>query len=244
MVRNLTSLDDLVAEHGPNLCVGPIDVSDPQSVRDAVDSAFETMGRIDVVLSNAGYGIYAAAEEFTDRQLLQIIATNLVGSMQIARTVLPHLRAQGSGHIIQMSSMAGHFGQPGFTAYHATKWGIEGFYEALSDEVAQFGIATTILAPGRFPTSFYDAAERPDPHPDYRSHPLIRRKQGNPDDMPGDPDRLAELIIDVGRTANPPRRLLLGSDAYSAAHESLSRRLLELEHQKDIAYGTDREATP
>ena len=242
MVRDRASLNDLALDYGSNLLVGSIDVSDTPAIRGAVDRAFDAMGRIDVVFSNAGYGIYAAAEEFTDSQLQQIIATNLVGSIQIARTVLPHLRAQGGGRLMQMSSMAGHFGQPGFSAYHATKWGIEGFYEALADEVAPFGIATTILAPGRFPTSFYNAAERPDPHPDYSSHPLIKRGQSNSDDMPGDPERLAELIIRVGSTPNPPRRLLLGSDAYNAAHGSLSRRLHELEAQKHIAYGTDREA--
>lgn len=242
-VRDRAGMADLVAIHGDLLWVTTLDVSDAPRVRIAVDEAFAAMGRVDVVVSNAGYGIYAAAEEISDAQLLHIVATNLIGSMQVARAALPHLRQQGGGHLVQMSSMAGHFAKPGFAAYHATKWGIEGFYEALAAEVAPFGVTTTVVAPGRFPTSFYDAAQRPDPHPAYADQAQLQRAQADPDDMPGDPHRLVELIISLGGTEQPPRRLLLGSDAYAMAHESLHRRLQELEEQEQVAYSTDRVRT-
>lgn len=239
-VRDHACMADLVNVHGDLLWVETLDVSDTSRVRVAVDDAFAAMGRVDVVVSNAGYGIYAAAEEISDVQLVHIVATNLIGSMQVARAALPHLRAQGGGQLIQMSSMAGHFAKPGFSAYHATKWGIEGFYEALAAEVAPFGITTTILAPGRFPTSFYDAAQRPAALPAYADHPQLQRAKADPDDMLGDPYKLVDLIISLGGSQRPPRRLLLGSDAYSMAHESLYGRLLELEEQQQVAYSTDR----
>lgn len=229
-----------LAGDAAHLRVGALDVTDVGQLRAAVDAAFDTFGHIDVVVSNAGAGTYGAAEELTDRQIEHAVRTNLLGPIQLVRAVLPHLRAQGSGRIVQLSSMAGHIGQPGFSLYHATKWGVEGFFEALQREVAPFGIATTVLAPGRFPTSFYSVAERTEVHPDYAAHPEIRRGTPSTDDMTGDLHRLVEVIIEVGTMPDPPRRLLLGSDAYQLAHEAMARRLSELEAQRALAFSTDR----
>ncbi|WP_432842500.1 SDR family oxidoreductase [Dactylosporangium sp. CA-092794] len=239
-VRDPDSMAELSARYGEKLWAGRLDVRQAAEVRDVVRHAFDTFGRIDVVLSNAGYGVYAAVEELSDEQVEGIVATNLTGSINVARSALPLLREQGGGRIIQMSSMAGHFGRPGFAMYHATKWGVEGFYEALHDEVKPFGISTTVLAPGRFATGFYTAADRSAAHPAYASHPLIPRAPGNEQEMPGDTRLLVDLILDVAAMDDPPRRLLLGSDAYRLARDALARRLHELDDQREIAHGTDR----
>ena len=122
--------------------------------------SFAELGRIDVVISNAGYGLFGAAEELTDKQVEHIVATNLVGSIQLIRAVLPHLRAQGGGRIIQISSYGGQVAFPGNSMYHATKWGIEGFVESVAQEVAPFGIGMTIVEPGGARTEFrYGSAQ-------------------------------------------------------------------------------------
>lgn len=219
--------------------VGALDVTDVDQVRTTTARVFAELGRIDVVVSNAGYGIYGAAEELTDDQVNRIVQTNLVGSIQVARAAVPFLRSQGGGRIIQISSMAGHFSRAGFSLYHATKWGLEGFFGAFAEEVAKFGISTTVLAPGRFPTSFYATAERPPALEEYRNEPNISRRPADAEEMPGDPAKLISLILDLADTADPPLRLLLGSDAYAAAHAALSERLISLEDQRDLAFSTN-----
>ena len=128
--RKPSRLDDLAARYGDRLWVRDLDVTNSGQLREVVDAAFAELGRIDVVVSNAGYGVMGAAEELTDEHIDGVIATNLTGSIQLARAVVPHLRAQGGGRILQLSSMGGQMSFPGFSLYHATKWGIEGFYDA------------------------------------------------------------------------------------------------------------------
>jgi len=151
-LRTPEQLADLAAAHGDRLWVRGLDVTDTAQLREVVDAAFTELGRIDVVVSNAGYGVVGAAEELSDTQIDALIATNLTASIQLARAVVPHLRAQGGGRILQMSSMGGHIGFPGFSLYHTTKWGIEGFYEAFAPEVEPFGIHTTLIEPGMIRT--------------------------------------------------------------------------------------------
>ncbi len=218
----------------------PLDVTDPAQVRSTVTEAFSELGHIDVVVSNAGYGLYGATEELADGQVRQIVETNLIGSITVARAALPHLRVQGGGRFLQLSSMAGHFSRPGFSMYHATKWGIEGFFEAFAAEVAAFGIRTTIVAPGRFPTSFYESAQRTEALEPYVADERIARQPGSADDMPGDVRKLVEAIMDLAVHPDPPLRLLLGSDALENAREALTVRLRDLEAQADLAKSTDR----
>jgi NAD(P)-dependent dehydrogenase (short-subunit alcohol dehydrogenase family) len=134
-LRKPDQLADLAAMHGDRLWVRALDVTDTAAMRAVVDAAFAELGRIDVVVSNAGYGVVGAAEELSDTQT-DLIAPNLTGSIQLARAVVPHLRAQAGGHILQVSSMGGQLAFPGFSLYHTTKWGIEGFFEAFAPEVA------------------------------------------------------------------------------------------------------------
>jgi NAD(P)-dependent dehydrogenase (short-subunit alcohol dehydrogenase family) len=221
-----------------------LDVDDVEQIRSAIAQAFDAVGRIDVVVSNAGYGVHGAAEEATDAQVEGIIATNLIGSIQVARAVIPFLRTQGGGKLIQVSSILGHISLPGASLYCATKWGLEGFFEALAKEVAPFGIEVNIVAPGMFPTSFYEAAERSAELSAYNEAGVIDRLPTRVDQfldaMPGDTNRLVDAIISVGEKPQSPLRLLLGSDAYGATEFALKDRLANLEAQREIAHSTDR----
>ncbi len=135
-LRRPGALDDLIERHGDRLRVFTLDVTDTPGIRRVVSEAFEALGRIDVVVSNAGYGLFGAAEEADDGQIERQIATNLTGSIQLIRAALPHLRDQGGGRIVQVSSEGGQMAYPNFSLYHATKWGIEGFVESVAREVA------------------------------------------------------------------------------------------------------------
>jgi NAD(P)-dependent dehydrogenase (short-subunit alcohol dehydrogenase family) len=243
-LRSPTHLDDLAAVHGDRLWVRALDVTDTASLRTVVDAAFAALGRIDVVVSNAGYGVFGAAEELTDTDVEGLIATNLTGSIQLARIVTPHLRAQGGGHLMQLSSMGGHLGFPGFALYHAGKWGIEGFYEAFAREVEPFGIRTTLVEPGMIRTSFYDAAGRASALPAYAANPAISRGTIPVEDMPGDETAVVRAMIEAADSPAPARRLVLGSDAYRLMHAAMAERLAEVEAQADVAGRTDIAPAP
>jgi NAD(P)-dependent dehydrogenase (short-subunit alcohol dehydrogenase family) len=135
--------------------------------------------------------------------------------------------------------MGGHIGFPGFSLYHATKWGVEGFFEAFAREVEPFGIHTTLIEPGMIRTSFYSAVGRAPVHEAYASNPAIARGDIPVEDMPGDQAKVVVAMIDVGEAGDPPRRLLLGSDAYTLVHAALTERLAAVAAQKHLAYSTD-----
>jgi NAD(P)-dependent dehydrogenase (short-subunit alcohol dehydrogenase family) len=158
-LRRPEQLDDLAEAHGDRLWRAALDVADTERLRAVVDAAFAALGPIDVVVSNAGSGTFGAAEELTDAQVEGMLAVNLTASINLARAAVPHLRDHGGGLLMQISSMGGQLSFPAFSLYHASKWGIEGFYEALAPEVAPFGIRTTLVEPGMIRTSFFDAAQ-------------------------------------------------------------------------------------
>jgi NAD(P)-dependent dehydrogenase (short-subunit alcohol dehydrogenase family) len=241
-LRRPEQLDDLAQRYGDRLWRRALDVTDHSAVRAVVAAAFDTLGRIDVVVSNAGYGVFAAAEDLTDHQVQQMIETNLAGSIHLARAVLPHLRAQGGGLLMQMSSMGGHITFPGFSLYHVTKWGIEGFYDALATEVEPFGIRTTLIEPGVVRTGFFDAATRVPVSEPYRGGPADRPPTA-PEDMTDDPKKTVAAIIRATEDDDPPRRLVLGSDAWSLVTEAVSNRLIELAAQRDNAATADFDTT-
>lgn len=159
----------------PNLTVLHLDLTDTASIRGAVDEAFRQ--RVDVVVGNAGYGLFGAAEELEEVAIERQIATNLTGAMALVRAALPHLRAQGGGRFLQISSEGGQIAHPGFSGYHATKWGIEGFIEAVAQEVASFGIEMLIVEPGPTPTDFAASADLAPANPVYDDTPVgqVRR---------------------------------------------------------------------
>lgn len=232
--RRPSDLDALVAEHGDRLRVHALDVTDPTRVRAVVDAAFAEHERVDVVVSNAGYGVFGVAEDLADADVEDMIATNLTGSIRLARAALPHLRAQGGGHLVQMSSMGGLLAFPAFSMYHATKWGIEGFYESLAQEVAPLGITTTLVEPGVVRTGFFDAAPRIPASEPYRGGPGDRGPM-RVEDMTDGEDETVRAIIAAVEGGAPPRRLVLGSDAWRLVTDALRARLAEIEPQRASA---------
>lgn len=237
-LRRPEQLDDLAARHRDRLWVRALDVTDTTQMRRVVAEAFAELQRVDVVVSNAGFGVFGAAEDLTDEQVEAMIATNLTASIQLARAVIPYLRAQGGGRLLQLSSMGGHIAFPAFSLYHATKWGIEGFYESLAPEVEPFGIRTTLVEPGMIRTTFYQAATRVPVSPPYQGTPADRAPIPL-EQMPGDQAKVAAAMIDAALAGDPPRRLLLGSDAYRLVHDALAARLASVEAQQDQAAATD-----
>jgi NAD(P)-dependent dehydrogenase (short-subunit alcohol dehydrogenase family) len=237
-LRRPEQLDDLAAEHGARLWVRQLDVTDTAQLEHVVLEAFTDHDRIDVAVSNAGFGVFGVAQDLTDDQVEQMIATNLTASIQFARRVVPHLRAQGGGRLLQLSSMGGHIAFPAFSMYHATKWGIEGFYEALAQEVEPFGIRTTLVEPGMIRTGFYEAATRIPVSEPYRGGPADR-KPVPLEQMPGSQGKVVEAMIEAALADDPPRRLLLGSDAYGLVTDALNDRLSAFEQQKVVAFSTD-----
>lgn len=238
--RRPEQLDDLAERFGPErLWRRALDVTDTARVQEVVGAAWADLGRVDVVVSNAGFGVIGAAEEVSDAQVEDVIATNLVASIQLARAVAPHLRAQGGGRILQVSSMGGQMAFPGFSLYHASKWGIEGFYEAFAHEVEPFGIRTTLVEPGMIRTSFYDVVQRAAPLTAYDDHPMIPRAAIPVESMPGDQAKVVAAMIALAQEDDPPRRVLMGSDAYALVHGAVSARLAEVEAQEATAGATD-----
>lgn len=236
-LRDPARLDDLATTHGDRLWRASLDVTDTAALRTVVDAAFADLGRIDVVVSNAGSGVFGAAEELTDAQIEALIATNLTGSIQLARAALPHLRAQHGGLLLQVSSMGAQIAFPGFSIYHVSKWGIEGFYESLAQEVGPFGITTMLVEPGMIRTSFYDAAEQAPPLDAY-AH--LHGPRIAVADMPGDQELVVAAMIEAADRDDPPRRLVLGSDAHRLMSDALGARLAEVDAQRDTAGRTDR----
>lgn len=241
-VRRPEVLDDLRARYGERLWTATLDVADMAAVRQTVDRAFAELGRIDVVVSNAGYGLFGAAEEATDAQVRQQIDTNLLGSIALIRAALPHLRAQGGGRILQLSSEGGQITYPAFSVYHATKWGIEGFVDAVAKEVAPFGIGFTLVEPGPAGTSFGSGLARPEPMAVYDDTPAGAVRKAIADGsfkISGDAAKMVDAMIAVTEDAHSPLRLTLGSTAHASILAALTERREALITQRDLAYSVD-----
>ena len=241
--RNMDVLNDLKSRFGGLLWMARLDVTDTPAIRKVVNGAFADLGKIDVVINNAGYGLFGAAEEVTDEQILHQINTNLIGSIQVVRAALPHLRQQGGGRIIQLSSVAGQVAFPGGSLYNASKWGIEGFIEATMMDVAPFNISLTIVEPGGARTAFRYINSKLGPKtaaydisPVSSVRNMLEAAVAVP---PNDPTKIAAAIINSVDQNPAPKRLALGSDSYGAMHKALSERLAALEAQKDLAHTTD-----
>lgn len=242
-VRQPDALDMLTAQYGDQLLVLTLDVTDTDAIKKVVTEAFQRVGNIDVVVSNAGYALFGAAEEASDAQIERQLTTNLVGSIQLIRAVLPHMRAQGGGRIVQVSSEGGQIAYPNFSLYHATKWGIEGFVESVAQEVAPFGIDFLIVEPGPTATKFVDGLDRASIMPCYENTPAGEVRRGLASGafaIKGDATRTVDAMITAADMEHPPLRLALGSTAYTSIREALSQRLSLLESQKYIALSADR----
>jgi NAD(P)-dependent dehydrogenase (short-subunit alcohol dehydrogenase family) len=239
--RNTDVLSDLRDRYGDLLWTAELDVTDTAAVRDVVARAFADLGRIDVIVNNAGYGLFGAAEELSDQQILDQINTNLVGPIQVTRAALPHLREQGGGRIIQLSTYGGQATNPGASLYNASKFGVEGFMESLAQEVAPFEIDVTLVEPGGASTGFRGrTSQLAEPLAAYNETPAAMvRGIRDYTHYVGDPAKMVEAMIASVDQQPAPRRLVLGSDSYKFLHDALTARLAEIEAQEQTAGSTD-----
>jgi NAD(P)-dependent dehydrogenase (short-subunit alcohol dehydrogenase family) len=242
-VRDTGKVADLRERYPEMFQAETLDVTDTAAIRGVVDRSFGELGRIDVIVSNAGYGLFGAAEELSDAQIDRMIATNLVGSIQLIRAALPRLRAQGSGRVVQISSYGGQVAFPGNSMYHATKWGIEGFVESVAQEVASFGIGMTIVEPGGARTEFrYGSAQVAELMPIYDdtpAHGFLRMLDPESGLAPGDPARMAARIVESVDVESAPLRMVLGSQALESTLTTLRKRIAGFEAQTELAASTD-----
>lgn len=242
--RDLSQLSDLKVRHGDRLWLSMLDLTDVRGIEQALGSAFAELGRVDVVVSNAGYSLLGAAEECTEEQIRHILDTNLLGSIYLARAAVPMMRAQGAGRLVQISSSVGHTAFPGLALYCASKWAIEGFYEALAIEVAGFGISTTLVQPGAIRTEFGSSGVVSQEHEAYRGTPAHHFRQMEPFEASGDPVKMARaILLTLGQTPAPPR-LALGRDAYHMIKQALTARLAQLDLLPELTFSTDCEPAP
>lgn len=243
-VRQSGAADDLSEAHGDALRIATLDVTDVAAIHRVVAEAFASFGRIDVIVNNAGYGLFGAVEGLDGEQIRHQIDTNLVGPIEVTRAALPFLRRQGGGRILALSTYGGQATHPGASLYHASKWGLEGFFDALHAEMASFGIGVTIVEPGGARTAFRTTAgARMGGEPEaYKDTPvgMIRSILQDPTRMPnGDPSKMVARMIDSVDRTPAPKRLVLGSDAYAMIAKALRERLADVEAQEKEASATD-----
>jgi NAD(P)-dependent dehydrogenase (short-subunit alcohol dehydrogenase family) len=241
-VRKPDALKDLLARYKDRLLVKTLDVTDTQAIHRVVDLTFAELGHIDVIVNNAGYALFGAAEESTDAQIRQQFETNLFGSIQVIRAALPHLRKQGGGHILQLSSSAGQTVYPSNSYYAASKWAIEAFCDTVALEVAPFNINVTIVEPGAHPTSFGAGMIESPIMEAYDKTPvgdLRRLIAAGAFAIRGDVNKSTQAMIDITNVNPAPRRLALGADAYQHIRAALVARLEALDAQKDIALASE-----
>ena len=240
-VRNTGKVEELITKYPETFDCRILDVTNVPAIHATVDAAFTKHGKIDVIVSNAGYGLFGAAEELTDAEVDHIIATNLTGSIVLIRSALPYLRKQESGNIIQISSYGGQVAFAANSMYHATKFGIEGFCESVAQEVAKFNIRVTIVEPGGARTEFrYGSAKVAKLTPEYdHVHGFLNMLDPAKGLAPGDPAKMARRIIESVENPNTPLRMVLGSQALSATIQRLEERIAAYKAQTEIAASTD-----
>jgi NAD(P)-dependent dehydrogenase (short-subunit alcohol dehydrogenase family) len=219
-----------------------LDVTDEAAVKRAVAEAIRRFGHIDVLVNNAGYGLAGAVEELSDAEVRAQIETNVFGPLNLTRAVLPSMRQRRSGHLLQISSVAGFAATPGLGIYNASKFALEGFSEALAQEVASFGIRVTIIEPGPFRTdwagpSLLTPASRIEAYAD-TAHKTIATLNGYSGQQPGDPVKAAQAMIAVIESAEPPLRLPLGEIALGRMRGKLKAVAAELDAWEKVALAT------
>ena len=225
-VRDVSTMSPLVEQYGDRVLPVRLDVLERQRSVEAVKEATDRFGRIDVVINNAGYCLAGALEEIQEDDARSLFDTNVFGALWVTQAVLPVMRAQGSGHIMAVSSVSGLMGQPAIGMYNSSKWALEGMFEALSKEVAAFGIKVTIVEPSVFATEFKSAASmrRSPPNSAYdHARQLLYSSLGA--EPVHDPSTSVGPILALADDDNPPLRLLLGETAIRWAVGAYGRRI-------------------
>lgn len=242
--RNTDDVQDIIKDHSETSISIKLDVTKQSDIDGAVKNVIEKFGRIDVLVNNAGIGYFGAIEESEEEEIRRMFEINFFGLVNMTKSVLPTMRSQKSGHIINITSIGGLIGNPGVGFYNATKFAVDGLSESLSKETAPLGIKVTIVAPSGFRTDWAgrSANESPVRIEDYEStagkvKKTIRDSSGN---QPGDPAKAAEAIIQVVESSQPPLRLLLGAAAFKNANLKLMDLKKDYDAWEAVSVGADR----
>ena len=235
--RDPSALDDLVREHGDAVLPLALDVTDREAVFEAVRRAHEHFGRLDVVVNNAGYGQFGMVEELSEQEARDQIETNLFGALWVTQAALPFLREQGSGHILQVSSIGGISAFQGIGMYHASKWALEGISQSLAQEVQGFGIHVTLIEPGGFSTDWGGSSARhAEPLDAYReAHEASRQRRARGAGSAGDPAASAAAVMRIVDAEEPPLRCFFGTAPLGIAEQDYERRLATWHEWQPVA---------
>lgn len=238
--RNTDALEKEITSFKENLFPVKLDITSDTAVKKAIDESIEKLGRIDVVVNNAGYSLVGSMEEMTDAEFRATMDVNLFGTVNIIRNMMPHLRKQQSGHIINISSNAGYIGFEKAASYNAAKFALIGISEALAQEVINFGIKVTVVAPGQFRTEFMNSINyvknRIEVYGVDKAEKMWTKFSGS---QPGDPDKLSKILVQISEMEQPPLHLLLGPDTYELVAQKRAQEDAEFEKWKSLTLSTD-----
>ena len=243
--RTLAGLQRAIGETGNNFLPLEVDLASESSINEAINATLDRFGRIDVVVNNAGYGQLGSLEELSATEARQNFDVNVFGTLNVIRQVMPQLRKQGSGHIVNFSSIAGiNGGFPGWGIYCATKFAVEGLSESLAAEVKPFGIKVTVVEPGYFRTDFLSGDSLNLPNDPLEVYTEVREGEALHTDQirgnqPGDPVKAVAAVIDMVASENPPLHLLLGTDAYAMTEQKIAALQQDMEAWKSVSLSTD-----
>jgi NAD(P)-dependent dehydrogenase (short-subunit alcohol dehydrogenase family) len=239
------TMADLVERYGRQILPAELDVTDPAAAQAAVEAGLERFGRLDVVVNNAGYANLTSVEDITLTDFREQIETNLLGVVNVTKAALPVLRAQGTGHIIQVSSIGGRLATAGLAAYQAAKWAVGGFSEVLAREVGPLGIKVTVLEPGGMQTDWSGSSMQvppvSEPYQATVGAMAALHHDGSRPPALGDPAKVAQVVLAVADLDDPPLRLILGSEAYAYATAAAAARAQSDAAWHHLTVSTDRD---
>ncbi|AYB32959.1 SDR family oxidoreductase [Chryseolinea soli] len=220
-----------------------VDLTNPDCIDDSIQQTLAAFGRIDVVVNNAGYGMAGTVEDISEQAIRNIFNVNVMATINVTKSVLPIMRSQRSGYVINIGSVAGFVGAPGWSVYSATKAAVAAFSEVLALDVKEFGIKVTVAEPSGFRTGFLTKGSLEFITTNIDGYEAVKKTQERylamNGEQAGDPDRAAEIFMELAESPEPPIHLFLGKDAYNRASEKLTAMSAELEEWKSITIGAD-----
>jgi NAD(P)-dependent dehydrogenase (short-subunit alcohol dehydrogenase family) len=238
--RDTAAVEKEIISNKENLYALPLDITSDQEGKEAVKKAVDRFGRIDVLVNNAGYSLVGSLEEMTDEEFRSTMDVNVFGTVNMIRNIMPYMRTQGAGHIINISSNAGYVGFANAASYNAAKFGVIGLTEALALEAKPFGIKVTVVAPGQFRTEFMNSIQYVKNRIDVYGVDEARRMWSDfSGKQQGDPDKLVKILVKISEMEQPPLHLLLGPDTYDLLIQKRKEEAAEFEKWKDITLSTN-----